>query len=86
MMPDKRTRPTSSATARQAVATSNAMATRQRPTGDKHASLLAALRARLGLAAEANEETILAALDGAIAAKRRRGASEAEAYPPEWRR
>lgn len=58
--------PTDLATAKQAAATAAAMTQKPRPS-DRHAGLLAALRTRLGLAADAGESTILAAIEKANA-------------------
>ena len=73
------------ATAKQAAATAAAMAQKSRSSG-RHASLLAALRTRLGLAADASESTILNAVDMAIAAKRAAREAAKDAYPADWRR
>ncbi|MPM56432.1 hypothetical protein SDC9_103235 [bioreactor metagenome] len=82
--------PTDLAAAKRAAAAAAAMTQESRPTS-RHASLLAALRTRLGLAADATEATIVGAVDKAIAAKR--AAREAAApkpaqvddsYPAHW--
>ena len=54
--------PTDLAAAKRAVATAAAMTQESRPAS-RHAELLAALRTRLGLAADATEATIVAASD-----------------------
>lgn len=77
--------PTSRATAKQAVATTAAMTHEPRSSG-RHAGLLAALRARLGVTADASESTILDALDFAIAAKRAAREAAKDAYPADWKR
>ena len=77
--------PTSRATAKQAVATTAAMTHEPRSSG-RHAELLAALRTRLGLAADATEATILNAVDKAIAAKRAAREAAKDAYPENWKR
>ena len=83
--------PTSRSTAKQAVATTSAMTQEPRPTS-RHADLLAALQTRLGLAADATEATIIAAIDKATAAKRAARRKVAapkpvqvdDAYPAHW--
>ena len=77
--------PTSRATAKQAVATTAAMTHEPRPTS-RHADLLAALRTRLGLAADATDATIVAAIDKATAAKRAAREAAKDAYPENWKR
>ena len=76
---------TDMATAKRAAATAAAMAQESRPSG-RHADLLAALRTRLGLAADASESTILNAVDKAIAAKRAAREAAKDAYPENWKR
>lgn len=77
--------PTGLAAVKLAAATSDAMAQESRSSG-RHASLLAALRIRLGLAADASESTILNAVDKAIAAKRAAREAAKDAYPENWKR
>ena len=78
-------KPTGLAAVKLAAATSDAMAQESRSSG-RHASLLAALRTRLGLAADASESTILNAVDKAIAAKRAAREAAKDAYPENWKR
>ena len=77
--------PTDLAAVKRAAATAAAMAQKPRSSG-RHASLLAALRTRLGLAADASESMILNAVDRAIAAKRAAREAAKDAYPAGWRR
>lgn len=83
--------PTDLAAAKRAAATAAAMTQESRPTS-RHASLLAELRNRLGLAADATEATIVAAIDKATAAKRAarrkvaapKPAQVDDSYPAHW--
>ena len=83
--------PTDLAAAKQAIAISTAM-TQKPSASDRHAGLLAALRARLGLAADATEATIVAAIDKVTAGKRAarrkvaapKPAQVDDAYPAHW--
>ena len=83
--------PTDLAAAKQAAAISTAM-TQKPSASDRHAGLLAALRTRLGLAADATEATIVAAIDKATAAKRAarrkvaapKPAQVDDSYPAHW--
>lgn len=78
-------KPTDLAAVKLAAATSDAMAQESRPSG-RHAGLLAALRTRLGLAADASESTILNAVDKAVADARAAREAAKDAYPADWRR
>ena len=83
--------PTDLAAVKRAAATAAAMTQESRPAS-RHAELLAALRTRLGLAADATEATIVAAIDKATAAKRAarrkvaapKPAQVDDAYPAHW--
>ncbi len=83
--------PTDLAAVKRAAATAAAMTQEPRPTS-RHAELLAALRTRLGLAADATEATIVAAIDKATSAKRAarrkvaapKPAQVDDAYPAHW--
>nr|WP_300145671.1 phage protease [Propionicimonas sp.] len=83
--------PTDLAAVKRAAATAAAMTQEPRPAS-RHADLLAALRTRLGLAADASESTILNAVDKATAAKRAarrkvaapKPAQVDDAYPAHW--
>ena len=83
--------PTDLAAAKRAVATAAAMTQESRPAS-RHAELLAALRTRLGLAADATEATIVAAIDKVTAGKRAarrkvaapKPAQVDDAYPAHW--
>ena len=83
--------PTDLAAVKLAAATAAAMTQESRPAS-RHAELLAALRTRLGLAADATEATIVAAIDKATAAKRAARRKVAapkpvqvdDAYPAHW--
>ena len=83
--------PTDLAAAKRAVATAAAMTQESRPAS-RHADLLAALRTRLGLAADATEATIVAAIDKVTAGKRAarrkvaapKPAQVDDAYPAHW--
>ena len=83
--------PTDLAAAKRAAATAAAMTQESRPAS-RHAELLAALRTRLGLAADATEATIVAAIDKVTAGKRAarrkvaapKPAQVDDAYPAHW--
>ena len=83
--------PTDLAAAKRAAATAAAMTQESRPAS-RHADLLAALRTRLGLAADATEATIVAAIDKVTAGKRAarrkvaapKPAQVDDAYPAHW--
>ena len=83
--------PTDLAAAKRAVATAAAMTQESRPAS-RHAELLAALRTRLGLAADATEATIVAAIDKVTAGKRAarrkvaapKPAQVDDSYPAHW--
>jgi len=83
--------PTDLAAVKRAAATAAAMTQEPRPAS-RHADLLAALRTRLGLAADASESTILNAVDKATAAKRAarrkvaapKPAHVDDSYPAHW--
>ena len=83
--------PTDLAAVKRAAATAAAMTQEPRPAS-RHADLLAALRTRLGLAADATEATIVAAIDKVTAGKRAarrkvaapKPAQVDDAYPAHW--